>query len=252
MSIIIREVDAPASEWVYLDNTTNYTNRQNKRLSSNPIESGGVVTDHTIKSNRKFSASGSISPWDFHLAGGTSRALSDGDSAVTTLGSVSVTNSISDYLPSSITQYLDSSSDVKVADIILGTPTKTKEAYLNDSLTKLQNLYDTDGLIDVYFTGYDGTNSEAVLVESVVITSLVLSEDLNTGDSIRVDLSFEKPTIAYVTTEDVPADLTAELATSTSKGSSSGTTLNAASTGTQATVYGTISGYVESFFTGLF
>ena len=223
MSIIIREVGAPASEWVYLDNTTNYTDRQSKRLTSNPIENHSVVTDHAIKDNRKFSISGSISPWDFHLAGGVDRVNSDGLSAVSSVGSIVVENTLSDYLPSVITQYSDFSADVKVADIIVDTPTVSKSTYLNAVKVKLQALNDTDGLIDVYFSDYSGEGE--LLISSTVITSIVFSEDLNTGDTRRVDLSFEKPTIAYVSTTEVPASLIQEQAELEAKGNITGSTV---------------------------
>ncbi len=222
MSIIIREVGAPASEWVYLDNTTNYTDRQSKRLTSNPIENRSVVADHGIKDNRKFSIAGSISPWDFHLAGGGARADSDGDSAVRTVGSIVVDKTVSDYLPSVVSQYSNFSADTKKAVISLDTPTKSRAAYLTDTINKLQALYNTDSLVDVYFSGYDGVNSQSVLIKNTVMTSLVISEDLNTGDSRRVDLSFEQPTIAYVSTEAVPADLIQEQAELENKGSVTG------------------------------
>lgn len=230
MSIIIREVGAPASEWVYLDNTTNYTDRQSKRLTSNPIENRSVVADHGIKDNRKFSISGSISPWDFHLAGGVSRVNSDGLSAVTSVGTIKVDKTISDYLPSVISQYSDFSADVKVADITLNEPSVNQDAYLNSVQVRLQKLYETDGLIDVYFADYSGEGER--LISASVITSIVFSEDTNTGDSKRVDLSFEKPTIAYVSTADVPAELTQELAELESKGNTTGSTLTPTSSPT--------------------
>jgi hypothetical protein len=220
MSIIIREVGAPASEWVYLDNTTNYTDRQSKRLTSNPIENRSVVADHGIKDNRKFSIAGSISPWDFHLAGGSARANSDGLAAVTTVGSIVVDKTTSDYLPSVISQYSDFTADVKVADITLNQPSVSHAAYLNSVKVRLQALYDGDGLVDVYFSDYSGEGEK--LISSVVITSMVFSEDLNTGDSRRIDLSFEQPTIAYVSTEAIPADLIQEQAELENKGNVTG------------------------------
>jgi len=242
MSIIIREVGAPASEWVYLDNTTNYTDRQSKRLTSNPIENRSVVADHAIKDNRKFSVSGSISPWDFHLVGGVDRADSDGLSAVTSVGTIKVDKTIGDYLPSVVSQYSDFASDVKVADISLNIPSVTQAVYLNAVQVKLQNLYNSDGLIDVYFADYSGEGEQ--LVSSAVITSIVFSEDLNTGESKRVDLSFEIPTIAYVSTADVPSELIQELAELESEGNVTGTTITESG---NPTVYGQISKIATSF-----
>lgn len=243
MAIIIREVGAPASEWVYLDNTTNYVSRQSKRLTSNPIENRSVVADHGIKDNKKFSVSGSISPWDFHLAGGTSRLDSDGNVAITSVGSIVVDKTISDYLPSTITQYSDFSSDVKVADITLNEPTIGRDAYLNSVEVKLQALYDSDSLIDVYFADYSGEGD--MLISSVVMTSLVFSEDLNTGDSRRVDLSFEQPVIAYVSTATVPAQLINEQTESSSEGTVTGTTITETSS---PTVYGQGVEVISNFF----
>lgn len=226
MSVIIKEVGAPASEWVYLDNVTNYTDRQTKRLTSNPIENKTVVSDHAIKEMRAFNISGSISPWDFHLAGGVNRSLSDGNVGVLQVGSIKVANTISDYLPSTITQYGTFDNDVKKAVIATLTPSVTREAYLNSVCTRLQSLFDTDGLIDVYFSDYNGQGE--LLISGVVMTSIVFSEDLNTGDSRRVDMSYKKPIIAYVRTEDVPAELADELAELKSEGGVNGTTPSAA------------------------
>ena len=144
MSVIIREVGAPPSEWVYLDNTTNYTDRQSKRLTSNPIEKRRNVTDHSVKRDRTFSVAGSISLWDFHLMGGLERSNSDGFVAVTEVGSVVVENTVSDYLPSVVSQYTDFAADVKVADITLNPASVSPEDYLNLVKVKLQNLYDKD------------------------------------------------------------------------------------------------------------
>ena len=223
MSVIIRAVDAPASEWVYLDNVTNYTDRQTKRLTSNPIENKTVVSDHAIKEVRAFNVSGSISPWDFHLAGGVNRYISDGNVAIVQVGSIKVANTISDYLPSTISQYGDFSSDVKKAVITTFNPTVTKAAYLTSVYARIQALFDSDSLIDVHFADYKGRGEK--LMSGVVMTSLVFSEDLNTGDSRRVDMSYKKPIIAYVRTEDVPAELADELAELESEGGVNGKTL---------------------------
>lgn len=222
MSVIIRAVDAPVSEWVYLDNVTNYTDRQTKRLTSNPIENKTVVSDHAIKEMRAFNVSGTISPWDFHLSGGANRSLSDGNASVLQVGSIKVANTISDYLPSTISQYSNFSSDVKKAVITTFNPTVTKAAYLTSVYARIQSLFDSDSLIDVYFADYNGQGE--LLISGVIMTSLVFSEDLNTGDSRRVDMSYKKPLIAYVRTEDVPAELADELAELESEGGVNGTT----------------------------
>ncbi len=201
---------------IYLDATTSYTQNYSGQISKHPIDSGGLVTDHYIKSNPIFTIGAVITGVDIStgtyliqdLGGNSPYNSNQAPNAV----SVNSTDQsvLKKFIPDSIGQFLSDSQpevvvDSRRADLI----EQIRQALID--LTAGVVFNDKTGNFDpsiqlVRLFEYDNTLLRKV-INNLVMTKITFKEDPNTGYGLYCDITFEQVTFAFLKKTVIPKDV---------------------------------------------
>ncbi len=202
--------------FIYCDAITSYTQNYNGQVTKHPIDAGGNVTDHYIKSNPIFTIGAVITGVDIStgtyliqdLDGNTPYNSSPAPSAV----SVNSTDQsvLRKFIPDSIGQFLsDSTPDVVVdsrrADLI----EQIRQALID--LTSGVIFNEKTGQFDpsiqlVRLFEYDNRLLRKV-INNLVMTKITFKEDPSTGYGLYCDITFEQVTFAFLKKTVIPKDV---------------------------------------------
>ncbi|MNQ49022.1 hypothetical protein D3C85_629130 [compost metagenome] len=222
MSLAIRwgsneEPDNP-SGFIYLNSVTSYNQEYTGQVTKHPVDSSANITDHYIKNNPTFSISGVVSgvdlssiPYDIRDQNGNTVV-----NATPQPVSIQFDNTVSgllQYLPDSIGQFLSKSFPSPIADVTNRTDLSS-EILVKDLLRNVM-----DGLkynpktdkVESYITlvelyEFDGLNIRDI-ISDLVITSVRIREDADTGDALYLDMSLEKVQFALLEKTELPQDV---------------------------------------------
>ena len=216
---------------IYCDAVTSYTQNYSGQVSKHPIDSGGLVTDHYIKSNPTFTVGAVITGVDISTGTYLIQDL-DGNSpynsneAPTPVSVNSTDQSVlKKFLPDSIGQFLSDDQPEVVVD--------TRRTDLIEQIR--QALIDlTSGVIYNDKTGqfdpsiqllrlfeYDNISLRKV-INNLVMTKITFKEDANTGYALYCDITFEQVTFAFLKKTTIPKDVQDSLKKKSSSKASKG------------------------------
>ena len=208
--------DIDTSGRIFLDAVTAYTQNHNGKVSSHPIDGGGLVSDHFLKENSKFNITAVITAVDIS----TDNFLiqdPEGNFPVNTRvapSSVSIESTdnsvLSRLIPSSIGQFF---SDTKPTIVVDGK----REDQLEQIRGLLVNLM--SGVIFNDKTNQFDPNIQLVTlyefdgvilrkpVYNLVMTNMLFREDQNTGYGLYCNFTFEQVTFALLKKTTIPKDV---------------------------------------------
>lgn len=196
---------------IYFDAVTDYRKDYAGKLTEHPIEAGVSVSDHYVSSNPKIKISGIISHIDFSSV--TDFLYLDDEPVINTNSqpaSVQVSNlgsSLRKFVPGSIAQFLptisasafvDPSQRVNHKDTIEKSLRELLNGlYYNKERERWENRMTTTTLFEI-----DGLSPIPVF-QDLVVTSFSVSETVENGDAVFVDLTMEQA--RFVTLEKAEA-----------------------------------------------
>lgn len=177
--------------FIYIDAVTQYVRDFKGQVTSHPIGSGGLISDHFIRSNPVYQLTGVISGADISLGLGV---LDDGTeeqnrpenlrgdiSAVKIKGT---NNSLLSLIPNSLTRFfVDSQSNIKVSS--------KQDFPLSSVRGVLENLFSVDGITTVKLFEYKGTKLSRV-IDNLVMNSLSFTEEPDSGDALYIHITLEQ------------------------------------------------------------
>lgn len=206
IAIKIGDEDSPIKGTIYLDAVTLYTHSMSGKVTSHPVDSGGVISDHFISENQKFSIEGVLSNVD--LGGLSSQVDLEGEGVINAkpkgnAPTLSAPASTLSFLPTAVKQFFDKTEagvdgvEGQAQDYTLAIKALLEElmtgVYYSEAAKRWKNkmvlstLYEMEGL---NFTR---------AIKDLVITSYSSREDPDSGDALFVSLDLEK--VRFVTIE---------------------------------------------------
>lgn len=218
MSLAIEWGDSSIQDggFIYCDAVTSYTQNYSGQVTKHPIDSGGNVTDHFIKSNPIFTIGAVITGVDIStgtyliqdLDGNNPYNSNEAPNAV----SVNSTDQsvLKKFIPDSIGQFLsDSTPEVVVDSRRADLLEQIRQALID--LTAGVIFNDKTGQFDpsiqlVRLFEYDNTLLRKV-INNLVMTKITFKEDPNTGYGLYCDITFEQVTFSFLKKTVIPKDV---------------------------------------------
>lgn len=218
MSLAISWGDSSLNEggFIYCDAVTSYTQNYAGQVTKHPIDAGGNVTDHFIKSNPIFTIGAVITGVD--ISTGTyliqdldGNAPYNSNEAPTAVSVNSTDQSVlKKFIPDSIGQFLsDDTPEVIVDSRRTDLIEQIRQALID--LTSGVIFNDKTGQFDpsiqlVRLFEYDNTLLRKV-INNLVMTKITFKEDANTGYGLYCDITFEQVTFAFLKKTVIPKDV---------------------------------------------
>lgn len=202
--------------FVFFDAITVSTENYSGQVTKHPIASGASISDHFIRQNPTFTLSTVITGYDISmnsyliqdLVGNSPYNVNEAPTAV----SVTSTDAsvLKQFIPDSIGQFLSSSAPEIIIDgHRLQTLDTVKDAIVNLMSGVVFNEKKGKFVPNIQLVRlfeYDGTLLKKI-INNLVITSMVFREDVNTGEGVYCDLTFEQVTFATLKKTVLPQDV---------------------------------------------
>ncbi len=198
----------PDDSVLYLDAIPNYSKPHSSQVSSHPIDNSANVTDHISKNNRTFTVQGIVSSADFQreytrsldiLQEFENQIQSEFNNPVSP-SNIQDNFPLSELLPGFVPQNLFGKNEADFeTDEFRGYSHETARDLLNEAWDKgyLLTLLDYD---------YDTNLGRTVNVrqyENLVITNFNDNENVQTGDSLEFNITFQKVRFALLKEVDI-------------------------------------------------
>lgn len=191
---------------IWFDAILQFSEKYTGQVSSHPLESGNVISDHTIINNLVMTLSGIISDADFNM---TRPTLTDSDAENWGISNKQFVNNspvgdavvikykpgINEYLPDSIAQFITPASPV-VEVPIYDRPMAALG--IKDRLTFMQRSAETFSLVD-----FHGDKIWRVL-DNCVLTSLDFTEVAEAGEALFPNMTIEQCRFATTLMTKIP------------------------------------------------
>lgn len=206
--------------FIFFDAVTVSTENYSGQVTKHPVANGASISDHFIRNNPLFTMSTVITGYDISmnsyliqdLVGNTPYNVSVAPD------SVSVTSTddsiLKQFIPDSIGQFLpDSTPQVTVDGPRLQTLDSVKDSIVSLMSGVIFNEKKSKFVPNIQLVRlfeYDGTLLKKI-INNLVITSMVFREDINTGEGLYCDLTFEQVTFATLKKTQLPPDVVASL-----------------------------------------
>lgn len=205
---------------IWFDAITQFSERYSGALSTHPLESGGLITDHVTSNNLAIQLSGIISDADFNLSRPT---ITEDDSRdwkvnnkqfvnnapVTSLVSITQEPSVSRFLPESVSQF------IPTTEPIVTVPDSSRPKFaakIKDELTNMAGgilgLVDKAGRpkAQEVFSLVDFQEGKIWrVIENCIMTSLDFTETPESGEAIWPVMSIERAVFATTKSTTIPA-----------------------------------------------
>lgn len=202
--------------FVFFDAITVSTENYSGQVTKHPIASGASISDHFIRQNPIFTLSTVITGYDISmnsyliqdLVGNSPYNVNEPPTAV----SVTSTDDsvLKQFIPDSIGQFLSSSAPEIIVDgPRLQTLDTVKDAIVNLMSGVIFNEKKSKFVPNIQLVRlfeYDGTLLKKI-INNLVITSMVFREDVNSGEGLYCDLTFEQVTFATLKKTVLPQDV---------------------------------------------
>lgn len=198
----------PDTSVLFLDAVVNYNKGRSSNISTHPIDSSSVITDHVSRNNPSISIRGIVSSADFHSTDQRSPELLENDDFTIDTeynqpvdgAEIQNRSNLLDFLPGSIQQFLGTSnpSTVSVDDF---------RGYSHQAARdKIENAWKNSEKLTLLDYDYDTFTGRSVSVRSfsdVIIERYEDNENVETGDSLEFNLTLKKIRIAFLKEVDV-------------------------------------------------
>lgn len=202
--------------FVFFDAITVSTENYSGQVTKHPIASGASISDHFIRQNPVFTLSTVITGYDISmnsyliqdLVGNSPYNVNEPPTAV----SVTSTDDsvLKQFIPDSIGQFLSNSAPEIIVDgPRLQTLDTVKDAIVNLMSGVIFNEKKGKFVPNIQLVRlfeYDGTLLKKI-INNLVITSMVFREDINSGEGLYCDLTFEQVTFATLKKTVLPQDV---------------------------------------------
>lgn len=206
--------------FVFFDAIVVSTENYSGQVTKHPIANGASISDHFIRANPIFTMSAVITGYDISmnsyliqdLVGNTPYNVNPAPNAVTV---TSTDNSLlNQFIPDSIGQFLSSSTPEVIVDgPRLQTLDTVKDAIVNLMSGVIFNEKKGKFVPNIQLVRlfeYEGTLLRKIL-NNLVITNMVFREDINSGEGLYCDLTFEQVTFAFLKKTALPQDVVSSL-----------------------------------------
>lgn len=195
MTIAIQR-NSDGADTIFFDAVLSYSSTYNSRLTSHPIDGAGIVNDHVIAENPTFNVKGVISGADFNAG----RPINSGFSFVND-------NAIAN--PVQVGNTTDSMFDRAIDQIYpfgkSAEPQVTLEERSSQTMLMVKNLLISIRDHAELVTLVEFTNGMPVTTEpSLVIIGLQFSEEVDSGETLTVDLTLQHAKFVKLLTFQLP------------------------------------------------
>jgi hypothetical protein len=214
----ITDLNNATSGFIYFDAVTAFTQSYTGQVTKHPVDSGGVISDHFIVNNPKFSLSGVITSADISvgvqdiesISGAKPYNVREAPTAV----SVNSSNSsmLQKFIPDSVGQFMAPSNP----EVVVDSARVNLEENIRDSLTKLiykatsDDAYVDNKITLVRLFEFDGSVLRRSTTRLVVL-DVKFKEDANSGDALYCEISFEQVTFVFLQRTVLPKNIIAKL-----------------------------------------
>jgi len=195
---------------LFIDVVTNYSKSKSSSVSSHPVDKSSLITDHVSRDNPNFSIRGVISAADFHttytrpeellIGGENNPPISPEYNQPVNGAVVNAPSSLLDLLPGSVQQFLSTSSFSSISvDPFRGYHHQVAR-------DRLERVWEDSEIITILDYDFDISTGRSVavrLIEDCVMTRFEDVEDVETGDSLTFNATFQKIRYAYIKEVDV-------------------------------------------------
>lgn len=244
---------------LYLDTVTNYSKSRSSSISNHPVDSSATITDHVSKQNPSFSMRAIISAADFHTTFTRPLEIIEGSEQNPPVSSeynqpvtgavIESPSSLLDLLPGSVQQFISSQS---FSSITVDPFRGYNHQIARD---RLESAWDNSEIITILDYDYDISTGRSVainLIENCLLERLEDAEDVDTGDSLTVNLTFRKVRFAYLKEVDVEItqQTSSEVADEAASESDKGDVTSEAERKTTPTVVESSADYLERLIFG--
>jgi hypothetical protein len=192
MSIALK-IEGNYQGFIYFDAVTQYTPSYSGKLTSHPIGSGGVISDHFIRDNPTYQFSGIISAADISV--GTGLIIDDSNNRpMNYRGDIPAVNikgnnrSLISLVPQTISQFFVDAQSSVISSV------DSRENILKQVRTVLESLFKEDGITLVKLFNYQNLKTKPDIISDLVVVNLSFDENPDTGQALYVNISLEKPT----------------------------------------------------------
>lgn len=206
MAIMIKigDLTSPLTGLFYLDATTQFNRTYKGKISTNPLDSGAQLSDHYSADNPVVNISGVISGVDFSPI--PPMLLFEGEQVMNQNPQpveVNVTNQQSSwrqFVPDSIDQFLPNADPALIVDT--GSRQDFKDMIEELMSTVMSGVFYNDklGRWQNYMTPITIVETDGVQIVKAVggyaFTGFSIKEDTNTGESLHLEMTLEKPRFA--------------------------------------------------------
>lgn len=193
--------------FIYFDAVTSISKTLNGSVSTNPIDGGGLISDHFTQDNPTIKISAVISGVDISFKGRNvvdrDSNVPDNDSAAPKAVTISSSGSgLTKFLPDVVGQFFtpNKPSIVLAAqspDTLQQIQASLEQAFQNPTISRLY-YYDRGNLLNKF-------------EDNLIITSIDFTEDVDSGDGLYCEISLEKVTFAFSESVEVSKDIHSRL-----------------------------------------
>lgn len=198
MSIVLKTEEG---NLIWLDAVSSFSEDRSGSVTAHPVQSGGVVADHFIKSNVRLSLTAVVSNFDFNFDDSSNRTLytaeylegsllNDNPVAEPAKIAFDRPNPLLGLIPESIGAFIPSGATPTVS--VTEEPRQDVKEQVRNELIRIFEEAAPVSLLHLeggLLMGREGSN--------LIMTNLSFSESPDTGDAVEFNASFEK--VRFVT-----------------------------------------------------
>lgn len=219
--------------FIYLDAVMSWTQNYSGQVTNHPVDGGGNISDHFIRDNPKFTLSGVISSIDLSV---NSWLIADPVDQSTPLNvrvapaSVNVQSTdlsiLNRFIPNSLGQFIPDNLPIVESDSGRDAGQQIVES-VKDALIRLvysgktynETTKQFDSIVNtVTLYEYGGQSGTSIVrawpefpTEKLVVTNVVFREDVNTGQGLYCDISFEQVEFVSLQKVEIPKRVVSSL-----------------------------------------
>lgn len=207
------------SGFLYFDAVTAYTQTYSGKVTSHPIDGGGLITDHFSKDNSKFTVSGvfsgaDINTWSYLIQDLQNNSPFNTSQPPSTVEVSAGANGLIPFLPDVVGQLFGSQTPTVTMDQSREDPTAQVRNFLIELLQgekyneQKQTFESNIQIVQLY--EYEGLLLKRI-ISNLVITNLVFKEDVNSGLALYADVQFEQVRFVEQKKTTIPSDVSQAL-----------------------------------------
>lgn len=216
----INSEDPIEQGFIYFDSIQAYSKTIRGQVTKHSVAGGKLITDNFTRDNPTFGFTGVISVADLanntlirDVSGNIPNNFNEQMSEVIVIEN---TSKLRNFLPSSISQFLpDQTPQVSMAGTVLRNDYKDFVTQVLERLMSGEKYDQVSGKIKTYIRPvklYEFLGAALTkVIPDLVLTSVDIREDVDTGDCLIVTLEFEQVRFVKLRTSAIPSDVASAL-----------------------------------------